>query len=266
MRRFLVLGVAVAAMVLAVLGGAGAAAGRSDELAAVRAATARFHSLDAALAGGYGVFHVCTDETGLGAMGQHYVNGGLVGDAVLDPAAPEAIMFEPKADGGERLVGVEWVVFKTAWEDAGNTGVPSLFGRSLKLVSGTEPLRHPGLLPAPRLGLEAEPGRHLRGLEPARLVPRHGRLIRPPFSRMFAARSRIGRRSGGRSRVGHRLVLRDHVLCEPPEFVIGHLPAGLRLDVLAANSQGLLLRDLVAVRQPNALDLPALDHAADGAR
>ena len=43
-------------------------------------------------------------------------------------------MFEPKPGGGSRLVGVEWVVFKSAWEGAGNTGVPSLFGRSLKLV------------------------------------------------------------------------------------------------------------------------------------
>ena len=67
-------------------------------------------------------------------MGQHYVNGGLVGDAVLDPGPPEAIMFEPKPGGGSRLVGVEWVVFKSAWEGAGNTGMPSLFGRSLKLV------------------------------------------------------------------------------------------------------------------------------------
>jgi hypothetical protein len=73
-------------------------------------------------------------------MGKHHVNFGILGDAVLDPAAPEAIMYEPLPGGGQRLVGVQWVVFKSAWEDAGNTGTPSLFGRSLKLVG--EPNRY----------------------------------------------------------------------------------------------------------------------------
>ena len=134
MRRVILGLVVVGALTAAALAGAVGASGRADELAAVRNATARFHSLPKALKAGYGLFYVCTDETGLGAMGQHYVNGDLVGDAVLDPARPEAIMFEPKPGGGSRLVGVEWVVFKSAWEGAGNTGVPSLFGRSLKLV------------------------------------------------------------------------------------------------------------------------------------
>src|SRR3990170_1704812 len=134
MRRLIVGLVVAAALFASALAGAIGAAGRSDELAAVRAATARFHDLSAAEAAGYGLFYVCTDEAGLGAMGQHYVNGGLVGDIVLDPAAPEAIMYEPLPGGGQRLVGVEWVVFQQAWEGAGNTGAPSLFGRSLKLV------------------------------------------------------------------------------------------------------------------------------------
>lgn len=140
MRRLIVGLVVVAALSATTLAGAVGAAGRADELAAVRAATARFHDLHAASNSGYGVFYVCTDETGLGAMGQHYVNGGLVGDAILDPSAPEAIMYEPLPDGGQRLVGVEWVVFKSAWEGAGHSGAPSLFGRSLKLVP--EPNRY----------------------------------------------------------------------------------------------------------------------------
>lgn len=134
MRRLVIGLVVVVALVLTALAGAVGAAGRSDELAAVRAATARFHDFAAADAAGYGLFYVCTDEAGLGAMGQHYVNGAIVGDTVLDPAAPEAIMYEPLPDGGQRLVGVEWVVFQQAWEDAGNAAPPSLFGRSLTLV------------------------------------------------------------------------------------------------------------------------------------
>ena len=134
MRRLLVGSIVVGALVMTALAGAVGASARADELAAVRAATARFHDFDKAEAAGYGLFYVCTDEAGQGAMGQHYVNGGLVGDAILDPRAPEAIMYEPTPGGGQRLVGVEWVVFQQAWVDAGKTGTPSLFGRPLKLV------------------------------------------------------------------------------------------------------------------------------------
>ena len=140
MRRLIMVLAVLAALSVAAFAGAVGVAGRADELAAVRAATARFHDFAAADAAGYDLFYKCTDETGLGAMGQHYVNFGIVGDAVLDPAAPEAIMYEPLPGGGQRLVGVEWVVFKSAWEDAGKTGTPSLFGRSLKLVG--EPNRY----------------------------------------------------------------------------------------------------------------------------
>jgi hypothetical protein len=140
MRRLIMIVAVLAALGVAAFAGAVGVAGRADELAAVRDATARFHDFAAADAAGYDLFYKCTDETGLGAMGQHYVNFGIVGDAVLDPGAPEAIMYEPLPGGGQRLVGVEWVVFKSAWENAGNAGTPSLFGRSLKLVG--EPNRY----------------------------------------------------------------------------------------------------------------------------
>ena len=140
MRRIITIALAGTSLAALLLSGATAVTARADELAAVRAATARFHDFDQAEAAGYGMFYVCTEETGLGAMGQHYVNGGLVGDAILDPAAPEAIMYEPTPGGGERLVGVEWVVFVSAWEAAGNMAPPVLFGQTLNLV--TEPNRY----------------------------------------------------------------------------------------------------------------------------
>ena len=134
MRRTFVGVVILASLSVMLLAGAAGAFARGDELAAVRAATARFHQLSAAQRAGYCVFYVCTDEPGQGAMGQHYVNGGLVGDAVLDPAHPEAVIYEPQADGSSKLVGVEWVVFQTAWEEAGNQAPPKLFGKPLKFV------------------------------------------------------------------------------------------------------------------------------------
>jgi hypothetical protein len=135
MRRVVTATALVASLAVAVLSGAAAVTARSDELAAVRNATARFHDVDKAESAGYGEFYVCTDQAGLGAMGQHYVNGGLIGDAVLDPAAPEAIMYEPTPGGGQRLVGVEWIVFKPVWEAAGNAAPPTLFGQTLNLVN-----------------------------------------------------------------------------------------------------------------------------------
>jgi hypothetical protein len=122
MRRFVAGLVGVASLAAIILGGAASVTARADELAAVRAATARFHDFDKA------------DESGLGAMGQHYVNGDLADDAYLDPAAPEALMYEPTPGGGERLVGVEWVVLQSVWEAAGHAEPPVLFGRTLTLV------------------------------------------------------------------------------------------------------------------------------------
>jgi hypothetical protein len=140
MRRFILLAVVAASLVAMLFASVVSASGRGSELAAVRRATDQYHRLSAALADGYGVFYVCTDQPGQGAMGQHYVNGALVGDAILDPAAPEAVIYEPRKNGKMRLVGVEWVVFKSVWEAAGNTAAPTLFGRTLKLVP--EPNRY----------------------------------------------------------------------------------------------------------------------------
>lgn len=108
-------------------------AGKST-LAQVRAATARFHDLDVALAEGYGPLHTCTDhEGGDGAMGQHYVKGAVVGDTVFDLSQPEVLVYEPTTNGRMRLVAVEFVVFAEPW-DAISTDPPQLFGRELAPV------------------------------------------------------------------------------------------------------------------------------------
>ncbi len=62
-------------------------------------------------------------------MGIHYVNGSLAGDALLDPLKPEAVIYQP--DHGQLdLVAVEYVVFVSAWQKAGHTSPPSLFGQT----------------------------------------------------------------------------------------------------------------------------------------
>jgi hypothetical protein len=110
------------------------ARGTGSDLASVRAATARFHDFAVAQDAGYGALHTCTDEnSGLGAMGQHYVRGDLVGDLEFDLAQPEVLVYEPTTNGRQRLVAVEFVVFAEPW-DAVNDDPPTLFGRDLALV------------------------------------------------------------------------------------------------------------------------------------
>jgi hypothetical protein len=121
----------VAVSALAILIGQTIAIGAGQgELGAVRNATSKFHSIDAAKAAGYGPFYICTDDnTGLGAMGQHYVRGDIVGDGAINPLTPEALVYEPKVNGELQLVGVEYVVFKADW-DKNHANPPQLFGHT----------------------------------------------------------------------------------------------------------------------------------------
>lgn len=125
--------VGLAALAVAGSGAIGAVAARDARFADAELATAPFHNLDVALAAGYEKFYTCTDEEGVGGMGQHFVNGALVEDPFLDMLRPEVLVYEPRAGGGYRLVAVEYVVLKEAWDGA-NSRPPSLFGRRLKLV------------------------------------------------------------------------------------------------------------------------------------
>jgi len=98
--------------------------------AAVRAATAAFHDLSAAQAAGYGLFPGCFAHPE-GGMGVHYVNFSSVGDGVVDPLAPEALVYEPLRGGGSRLVAVEYVVIAATWTGA---EPPEVFGQPLEYV------------------------------------------------------------------------------------------------------------------------------------
>jgi hypothetical protein len=134
MRKRLLLTVAFAVA----LGAAAVAASASDsELAAARHATAQFQDVGVAEAAGYGEFRdaqgiACIDKPGEGGMGIHYVNGALVGDAVVDGTTPEALVYEPR-HGHLRLVANEYIVFQAAW-DAEHHHPPALFGQEFSLT------------------------------------------------------------------------------------------------------------------------------------
>jgi hypothetical protein len=78
-------------------------------LKAVHAATARFHSTVQATRSGYEVASGCVAHPTLGAMGYHWSNGALV-DPVFEPLRPEAVLYEPQANGSLKLVAVEYIV------------------------------------------------------------------------------------------------------------------------------------------------------------
>ena len=103
-------------------------------IADVRHTTAPLRDFDSVEAAGYGKFLDCFLNNEIGGMGQHYVNGELVGDDVLDPMQPEALVFEPTEDGEMILVAFEYLVFADVW-DPENTGreAPMLFEQEFHL-------------------------------------------------------------------------------------------------------------------------------------
>lgn len=129
-RRAILVTVFAIGLVAATVVGA-TAASENSTIALVRQATAQYHDLSAAT--GFAKFYICTDNEGVGAMGQHYVNGDNVGDGVIDPSKPDVLVYEPLRGGGQRLVAVEYVVIRAQW-DASHATPPQLFGHTLKLV------------------------------------------------------------------------------------------------------------------------------------
>jgi hypothetical protein len=104
----------------------------SVPVATVRAATERFMDLEAAKSAGYGLFHGCVSGPEEGAMGIHFANGSLVGDGVLDPTRPEALLYEVR-NGQYELLAVEYVVIADAWH-AHSEAPPVLMGQLFNYV------------------------------------------------------------------------------------------------------------------------------------
>ena len=123
------------------------AANSQDELAQVRRATARFHDLDAAISAGYQLGWVNGSNVRIltgcvanvanptaGAMGYHYINPQLVADNAVDPLKPEALVYESTADGGRKLVAVEWIVRSAQSNPPGVSEAPSVLGMEMHIL------------------------------------------------------------------------------------------------------------------------------------
>jgi hypothetical protein len=113
-RRHMTAHKAIASMLMiSMLGATAAAAAETNPLAdQVRTANQRFADVAVAKSEGYAPIPCVSGPDGSGAMGVHYVNQKLIDDAVVDVAKPEAVLYEPGADGKLELVAVEYITPK----------------------------------------------------------------------------------------------------------------------------------------------------------
>jgi hypothetical protein len=121
----------------------------------VRAATARFRNVEVALAEGYvrDPTDMCDTapmmgrSKALGGMGIHFFRPDRLGITAppnprvdgngthVDFRKPSILIYEPREDGSLELVAVENLVFKKAWDAAGNKGLPTFHGLDFDYMS-----------------------------------------------------------------------------------------------------------------------------------
>ncbi len=99
----------------------------------VREGTKQYIDVNNATAAGYGPFLGCVAGTDHGAMGIHYVNGTLLANLTLNPAQPQALIYEP-SNGKMTLVGVEFILDSASWLAANNNMAPVLDGQVFNFV------------------------------------------------------------------------------------------------------------------------------------
>lgn len=113
--------------------GVGAASAGDGALPAplqeVRAAAARYHSIEQAERAGYSVAGEPCIASPAGTMGVHAVNAGLLADDTVDSLRPEILLYVPKANGKLELVAVEYWKADADQNLATTDDRPSLFGQ-----------------------------------------------------------------------------------------------------------------------------------------
>lgn len=108
------------------------AAGVGDQLAALRQVTAKYHDFQAAKDAGWDAKITSCMTSAAGGMGFHYGNMRYIADGVARADQPELLLFEPRSNGGMKLVAVEYIVpYELHARDA---APPMLFDQPFKQV------------------------------------------------------------------------------------------------------------------------------------
>jgi hypothetical protein len=137
--RAILVGLTVASLALPASIGVPRAEGASDGggqtlVDVVRTATARFRTIETALAEGYVPNGGCVSGPELGAMGVHLAKFSLFDD-VLDVNNPEVLVYEPR-QGALHLVAAEYVTPAAAWNATHPDATPQLRGHLLHFTNG----------------------------------------------------------------------------------------------------------------------------------
>jgi hypothetical protein len=101
---------------------------RSALIQIVRESTARFKDVKVAEREGYALTFGCVSGPDQGAMGLHYINFDLVKGDVIDAKHPQAVIYEPTANGGVKLIGADYLVLADTW-DKNHSSPPDLMGQ-----------------------------------------------------------------------------------------------------------------------------------------
>jgi hypothetical protein len=113
----------------------GEPAGSSPLIDKVRAATERFKDINVAITEGWVQASPCVSGPDTGAMGVHFVLPARLAAGVLQADEPEALIYEPLANGAFRFVGVEFIVFANVWQKQHPAGgTPALDGNLLNYI------------------------------------------------------------------------------------------------------------------------------------
>lgn len=85
-------------------------AAEETAIATLRRVTARYQDLATAMSEDFVLLHECEARPGEGPVGIVYVNIARLLDGVVDMESPDALIYEPVANGRPKLAGVEFAV------------------------------------------------------------------------------------------------------------------------------------------------------------
>lgn len=108
----------------------------------IREATRHFRDPAAAEAAGYVPTDECAFLPGVGGMGRHWVNPGLLLDGRIDPTMPEVLLYATGPSGRLELLGVEYLAFDADGDLGTDEDRPTMMGHPLE---GPMPGHEPGM-------------------------------------------------------------------------------------------------------------------------